>query len=119
MTAYRCRFTAPLSSDWRTIEADSPEWAANELHSQDTRTYSIGFTPDPNKRGNIVYFSSVEVEGHGSWVSRMYTSGIVRRGGVKTNRGVSLEDVAKAVGWNGPASELLDPGWDAQESEWT
>lgn len=115
---YRCRFTAPRQSDWSTVEADSPELAANELHDRDPKTYAIGYEPEPDKPGRRVYFASVEVEGHGEWVSRMYTSSIVRRGGVKSRRAVTLAEIARAIGWQHDPAELLAAGWDGEESVW-
>lgn len=103
MSAYRCRFIAPYRSDWSTVEAESPELAANELHSRDERTYAITYIPDPSKPGGRVHFARMEVEGHGTHVSRVYTSAIVRRGGVRI-RPVALSDVAKVVGWGGRSS---------------
>lgn len=119
MTTYRCRFHAPRTSDWHTIEADSPEAAVQELHYQDPRPYGIRYVPDLEKPGNCVYFASIEVDGHGPLISRIYTSGITRRGGIKPARTTSLADVAEAIGWTHPPEGLLDPGWIGEESEWT
>ena len=113
MTAYRCRFIAPRRSDWSTVEAGSPELAANELHARDEHTYAITYTPDPTKPGARVHFARVEVEGCGAWVSRVYTSAILRRGGVRSRP--TLAEVAKAVGWEGDPAELLAEGWEGEE----
>lgn len=118
MTTYRCRFTMPRRSDWSTVEADSPEIAANELHAHDEKTYAIGYEFDPDEPGRRVYFASVEVEGHGEWVSRMYTSCIIRRGGIRGRRPVTLADVAKAIGWTHDPAELIAEGWDGEEEAW-
>lgn len=116
MTTYRCRFIAPRQSDWSTVEAESPELAANEFHSRDERTYAITYIPDPDKPGARVHFARVEVEGHDSWVSRIYTSAIVRRGGVRSKRtAVTLDDVAGAVGWENDPADLLADGWIGEE----
>lgn len=115
MTTYRCRFIAPRQSDWSTVEAESPELAANEFHFRDERTYAITYIPDPSKPGGRVHFARVEVEGHGTHVSRVYTLAIVRRGGVRIKRpGVTLDDVAKAVGWEGNPADLL-ASWHGEE----
>lgn len=124
MTAYRCRFVAPRASDWSTVEADSPELAANEFHSWDTSTvtgspHSISYTPDP-ERATQVYFARVEVDGYAELVSRIYTSGIARRAGEPGKRqrppGRELSDVAKAVGWERDPSELVADGWDGEDA---
>jgi hypothetical protein len=114
VTAYRCRFIAPRRSDWSTVEAESPELAANEFHFLDERTYAITYIPDASEPGGRVHFARVEIDGHGTHVSRVYTSAIVRRGGVKI-RPVTLSDVAKAVGWEGDPADLLAGGWIGEE----
>ena len=115
MTAYRCRFVAPLPSDWSSIEADSPEGAASELHFRDgTRTsspHSCTYVPNPDKPCARIFFARIEIEGHQELVSRCYSSSIGRRGGVRQPR-ETLEEVACAVGWERPPSELVEEGWD-------
>lgn len=119
MTSYRCRFTAPRQSDWSTVEADSPELAVNEFHSSGTSSSytgdSITYTPNPDKPGARIHFARVEVEGHDSFVSRVYTSSIVRRGGVRSRSTVTLADIARAVGWERDPAELVAEGWDGEE----
>ena len=115
MTEYRCRFIAPRMSAWSTLEADSPELAANECHCRDERSHAITYTPDASKPGANIHFALVEVEHHGSWVSKIYTSGIMRRGRVKARPAVTLVDVAKAVRWERDPSELLEDGWIGEE----
>lgn len=118
MPTYQCRFTAPRSSGWSAVEAPSPEMAANEFHYRD-KSFGISYCPDPEKPGSRIYFASVEVDGFGTWVSRVYWSGIVRRGGVRSRgRKLTLADVAKAVRWERDPAELLGEGWDGEESEW-
>ena len=116
---YRCRFTAPRPSDWSTVEADSPEDAAQEFHFRDgdksSSPHSIAYVPDEQRPGARIFFARVEVDGHGELVSRCYSSAILRRGGVKPQR-VTLEAVARAVGWEHDPADLVDEGWDREES---
>lgn len=113
MKVFRCRFVAPKVSDWSSVEADSPELAANEFHSRDERSWSIAYVPDESNPGARVHFARIEVDGHGELVSRIFTSGIIRRGGVRSRP--SLTDVAKAVGWERNPNELLEVGWEGEE----
>lgn len=116
MTTYRCRFVAPRQSEWRAIEADSPESAAHELHFRDEKNYAISYDPDPSLARRI-YFARIEVEGHADFISRIFTSGIVRRGGI--GRKNTIADVARTVGWSAPPEELLEDGWAGEEKEWS
>ena len=78
-------------------------------------TIEEALAPDASKPGANIHFALVEVEHHGSWVSKIYTSGIMRRGGVKARPAVTLVDVAKAVRWERDPSELLEDGWIGEE----
>lgn len=123
---YRCRFLTTgtaVDSDWLEILASSPEEAANSVHDRETNQarripQEISFCQDEAKPGARVYFARVEVEGHGEWISRVYTSGIVRCGGVKPRNRTRIEDIAKLLKWERPASELLEDGWIGEEQEW-
>lgn len=119
MTAYHCRFVAPRLSAWFVIEADAPDLAANELHNRDPGTFAISYTPDNLRPGRKIHFARVEVEGYGSWLSRIYTSGIIRKGGTRIQSPVSLADVAQAVGWNQAPDQLVTDKWHGEDSEWS
>lgn len=120
MATFRCRVTLPKESGWSEIEADTPEEAANSYHCRDLHALPGATYIDldgEGKRRQIVIFARVEVEGHGSWVSRMYKSGIYRKGGVQVRPNPTLEAIAKAVGYESDPKTLLDP-WDFEEKEW-
>ena len=118
---YRCRFLAPRETSWEDVSASSPEDAAQKHHDRH-RDISVKFCPDPDKGGSRIHFARIEVEGHGDMVSRLYTSGIIRKGGVKNpflRPLITIEGVVKAIGWQKPPAELLEPGWDGEETEWS
>lgn len=119
MTTFRVRMLKPEPTRWQDIEADTAADAAMELHERMGRTSSIVYVPDHNKPGSVIWFALVEVEGCGEVVSRLYRSGIVRRGGVKTRPPVTLSDVAKAIGWSHSLDDLVSAGWDGEREEWT
>ncbi len=126
LQVFKCRFVKPGQSEWFEITADTYAVAANELHDRHVPNFkaepgcqSIVFWFTAEKPGNSVAFACIEVEGHGEFVSRIYHSGIVRRGGVKLpGRELTIVDVAKAVGWTKDPAELLTSGWEAEEEEW-
>lgn len=119
MPTYRCRTVAPRQTSWCDVEALSPEDAAQTHHDRRLRSDSIVYVPDEKKAGSRVYFALVEVEGHGEMVSRIFTSEILRRGGVKSNRPpVTLADVAQALGWGRDPQELVASGWDGETEDW-
>lgn len=122
MTRYRCRSLRPKVSSWSDLEADSPEDAAQEHLGRWFRMDALRYTPDLENPGSHIYFSLVEVEGHGEMVARLYTSGIVRAGGVKPRqvqtREQALADIAKQIGWEKDPALLLDAGWDGEEPDW-
>lgn len=121
MSAYRCRIVKPerQSTTWCDVQAYSPEEAANEYHYQFPRIGMPGavYVLDPDF-APAIHFALVEVEGHGCFVSKVYTSGIARRGGVKPRKrvGPTIAQIAKAIGWEKDPNELLDV-WDGEQSE--
>ncbi|HET9063716.1 MAG TPA: hypothetical protein VFO62_10545 [Candidatus Binatia bacterium] len=125
MMTYRCRFVIPGVSDWHEVSADSPEEAANEFHSwyvpEGRGAYaSLRYYPDDTRPAYTVMFARVEVEDHGVLISRMYWTGITRRGGVRSKHWVThLDDIAARLGWTHPPEELLaSDGWQGEEQEW-
>lgn len=111
---YRCRTTKPIESEWYDQEAEMPEQAANEFHSDrfDTvRSIQLTVHPTPEERYEI-HFAGVEVEGHGEWVSRIFRYGIWRRGGVVRAGTPTFEqrlaEIVKILGWTHDPMELLD-----------
>lgn len=119
---YRCRTVAPRQTSWCDVEASSPEDAAQTHHDRRLRSDSIVYVPDEKEAGNRVYFALVEVEGHGEMVSRIFTSEILRRGGVKSKcQPVTLSPltgVAQALGWGRDPQELVASGWDGETEDW-
>lgn len=112
---FNCRTILPTVSAWTAQEGASPEGAAAEFW---VRAWRHGrgaeFRRGP---GDVVAFARVEVEGHGSMVARMFWRGLVRKGGVTKKRPMTLEDVARAIGWEDDPAELLGDGWECEETE--
>lgn len=119
MSIYQCRMLLPQELPWRTVEADTPEQAANEYHFGLPRWESgkVWIERDGEGTRTDVYFARIEVEGHGSWVSRVYQSGLWRRGGVPVQQ-PTLADLAAAIDWPHDPQELVQPGWDFEE-DWS
>lgn len=122
MTTFRCRSVKPKEMLWQDVEADSPELAANDYHARYGEGWDHTVVDDrvEGKRHKIG-FMRVEVEGHDSFVSRMYYYGIWRRGGVKPWGYKSFEqrlkEAAEVVGFERDPTELADDGWDGEEEE--
>ena len=119
MATFRCRSLKPKVSEWREIEAETPELAANEYHSFWSET-DVRVTDDrvENRRYKIG-FMRVEVEGYDAWVSRMFYYGIWRKGGVKPwglkSFAARLKEAAEIVGWEHDPMELIEDGWEGEE----
>lgn len=120
MTAFRCRAIAPTECAWDAVEATTPEDAVQTYHDR-FDCFGVKFTicPEdfPGREREDVNFMRVEVEGLGSWVSRLFCSGLYRRGGVRPGKPgpERLADVAKRLGWKGDPLDLIATGWDGEE----
>lgn len=114
---FRCRFLLPKESQWFEVEDAGPAQAANTCHF-DRDELGIRYTehlPDGGKQQ--ISFARIEVEGHGSWVSRVYKLGIWRKGGVpRPGYQVTLEDIARAVEYDADPQTLIAPGWEFEET---
>lgn len=115
---FRIRYVAPHRSEWSDVQADDLSSAVQWHHEGGTAEMSARYVPDPDRPVARVLFATLEVEGHGLFTSRIYKSGIGRRGGVKHRAELSLADVAKAIGWDRDPAELMGPGWDGEENDW-
>jgi hypothetical protein len=112
---YRCRMVQPSVEEWGEVEADSPPLAANEYH---LNLNHAGFDLRrvfPDGRIERVHLALIEVEGHGPFISRLFSTGIFRKGGVHPTE-TELAAVANKLGWTGPPKELLEDGWDGEET---
>jgi hypothetical protein len=122
---FKCRFTVPRESAWQAVEGATPEEAANEFHYRrdlDGIVLYLSDAGEPWRPGDSVSLALVEVEGHEPWMSRIFRSGLVRRGGIKLRDRTfdqKLAGVAKQLGWTGDPRELIAPGWEGENESWT
>lgn len=115
---FRCRMVLPTSSDWKEMEAETQAEAVNNFHDGMVDALRGGFKL-PVREGERLYyihFARIETEGLGELISRIYVYGLWRRGGVRRTPEPTVADAAKAVGWTGDPNELLEEGWEGEES---
>lgn len=122
MNTYVCRFVVPNTGKAETIEAESPEAAGMTFHyNQD----SVGLRykhklPGGFDRHEYVFFALVAVANQGGsedeFVSRVFRSGLWRRGGIPTHPDPTLVEIAVKLGWKDEPNELLGEGWAEEES---
>jgi hypothetical protein len=115
---YRCRMTIPYASAWIDAEAETPEQAAQDCHEHfyDLGDKGLGYRDERDGKITLVYFARIEVEGYGTYVSRMFYTGIFRKGGVKPRDPNTLVSIARALNYQSPPETLLDEGWTCEES---
>lgn len=114
---YRVRFLLPKPGEWRDVEAKSVEDAIGVFHVDQPDSESLKFQHDKPEGGReLVFFALVEVEGHEPLVSRVFQTGIWRSGGVRRHQGLTLADIARALGYTHPPETLLEDGWDGEET---
>ena len=112
---YKCRVTKPNMGEWVVVKANTPEEAANEFHYSNSRYEAITYLPPLNEGGETIYFATIEIDGHGEFVARSFYSGIGRRGGVTRPR-ITLRKIAEILGWEKDPQELIEPGWEYEET---
>jgi len=115
---YRCRYVKPRESVWYPVTASSPEEAATDFHGlQASAMNSIVYENKIESGIEKVFFAKVEVEGFFTRVSRVFSRGIYRKGGVRKTRPITLEDIVKKLDYDDSPESLLEEGWDCEESE--
>ncbi len=111
---FRCRAIKPKQTLWSTIGEETVEDAVATFQCLCDPPF-VEFVIDrgggATERLRVV---AVEVEGHGVFFSRMFESGIWRKGGVQPPVG-SLVEKARALGWTGDPKELVEDGWPGEE----
>jgi len=109
-------------SVWSVVCAESPGEAAQDFHFCYCVTEGYNYHSKKGPDGNPidVYFVWVEVKGHGQFLSRIFHSGIRRKGGYSRfgSDKEKLEWVAKQLGWKEAPEKLLEPGWECEEEDW-
>jgi len=124
MGSFKCRCIIPhhsarLSEDWTEILEGSPEEAALEFHSKFSHEFGLKHRVEENNKVYFVNFARIEVEGFGSFVTRIYHYGIWRRGGVKRtlSKIETLEGIAATLKYDDDPNTLLAPGWMYEEED--
>ena len=114
MTTYKVRTLKPEVSPIRTVTADSPEDAAQELLFRvSTPCVSYIDREDPSNI-QLIQFALVEVEGK-ELFARTYHKGIFRLG---ARSHVDRSALMAKLGWTGTWEELLAP-WEGESEDWT
>jgi hypothetical protein len=110
--------TIPHESAWIDAEAETPEQAAQDCHDHfyDIGDRGLGHSYERDGKHMQVYFARIEVEGHSTYVSRMFYAGIYRKGGVKPRNPSTLASIARTLHYDAPPETLLDEGWTCEES---
>lgn len=113
---YRCHVLVPVQVNPRivTIEGDSPEYAANEVHSlyftNTTDSLHVLHSAKDGSGLEDVYFAIIDVNGE-RYTSRMFKQQIRRKGGIKPRNAPTLEQrlatIAKALDWDEDPMELV------------
>lgn len=117
---FKCRTVKPKLTEWREIDSESPETAANDFHSKwqlyfDNLKLWVGNEKDGHY---YIHYVLVEVEGHGEMVSRIFEYGIWRRGKkTETPFKTRLKELAEKLGWTHEPEELVAEGWEGEEPE--
>jgi hypothetical protein len=112
---YTCRAIKPVQTPWTAIEADSAGEAVNKLHFQlhgsiKALTYRL--------EHETVSFLQFEVKTSDEKVerlnSRIFSSGIRRKGGIKRQE-LTLQEIATQLEHEGDPQTLVAPGWTGEE----
>lgn len=98
------------------MDASSPEEAAAEYWTRAWPNDAKGLVYERGGPGDKIAFARVEVEGHGDMVARVFWTGLVRRGGVRRDRPLTLAEIATALRWTGEVNELVADGWECEET---
>lgn len=142
--AYYCRSLVPHISQWHKVEASSREEAVCNFHyDHGLESLKVTVEEKPEQRYSVA-FVLVEVADHldgedillgrrrirrleglndghvEELVSRVFHTGIYRRGGVKPAGWKSTKDrlieVAKLLGWTHDPQDLIAEGWNLEET---
>ncbi len=119
---FRCRMVKPNQTAWFEVEAETWEDAVQDLHfySFDRAGISVVVYPEQNPFGDHrldVNLALMEAEGHGQVVTRVFHSGIYRKGGVRPHYkplNAKLKEVADVLGWEHEPLNLIEPNWDLE-----
>ena len=131
VTRYQCRTVVPKVSAWWWVDgAESEADAAQVFHDNHNihpgfanEVPSLGYSTGVGSKARFARIEVALVEDDGQaksevLISRVFWSGIVRRGGVKPPPGPTLAEIAEQLQWEGAPEDLLtDEAWEGVESE--
>jgi hypothetical protein len=113
LNEYAVRSLKPQLGEWTKVMATSPEDAAQSYHfdgvgytASSVKSFTFWNEYEPG-RVEQVCFAEIEIEGHGSLISKVYVNGVFRRGGVKAGGPTTLKKIAAELGWTKDPEELL------------
>lgn len=110
---FRLRHVRPTRSKWFSIRAADAAAAAQAFHFSELR----GVYLPEGSLASGAWYSVVEVADHGEFVSRIFCTGIGRKGGMRSaHHAASLDDVARRLG---VTHETLHGDWAGEDDEWT
>lgn len=115
---YKVRFLKPIQTEYTEIEAEDYKDAIQDLHVIGTAGRSYIFIDERNGRHEKIHLALMECEGFEPLVSRYFSSGIWRRGGIKLNeltKEQQLKNIAAELGWTHDPNDLIEPGWEKEE----
>lgn len=120
---FRLRSLVPRKSDEHEVEAENAVEAVQSYHDQVLgREGSLRYFQSADNHVLFdVDFALIEVVGEPEpYISRIFHSGLYRRGGVRRHVSpeLRLREIAQKLGWKKDPAELLASGWDGEEDNW-
>lgn len=119
MNTFKVRFLKPILTEYEVVEADDYKDAIQDLHIQKGNAgRSYVFVNERNGKCEKVHLALMECSGFEPLVSRYFSSGIWRRGGIQLNKLTKeqqLKNIATELGWTHDLNDLIEPGWEKEE----
>lgn len=116
---YSVRHSAPKESGWLLIKADTPADAAQEFHFRNPTGVYLPDEENGSPSAKGTWYSVVEVDTGKEtekFVSRIFVSGIGRKGGVRPAYwATNILDVAARLKMD---VDYLTNNWEGERDEW-
>lgn len=95
---------------WNTVFGEDLVDAIQSHHMKNP----VGLRWFDEENSQTVVFTKFDVLDHGQFLSRVFRTGIGRKGGVK--RRLSLAEIARRL--NVSVDDLSDEGWEGESQDW-